>query len=86
MKNLHPLMRAPLLGFGIGLVTGGFEAVKLSATLKLSMDMGSGVVLGLTSALLNGFLGLGLGLGNLSLLYFYLYVFFYPYPWFFLFF
>jgi arylsulfatase A-like enzyme len=43
-------------------MAGGFEAVKISVTLKLAMTFGQGALLALTSCLLGGLLGIGFGL------------------------
>lgn len=60
--ELAPIKRAPLLAAGLGLLAGGFEAVKLSATLKLSMTFTQGLALALSSVVLNGALAFGLGI------------------------
>ena len=62
LAEIAPLKRAPFLALGLGMMAGGFEAIKLSATLKLSMSFAQGLVLGLTSVALNGLLAAGLGL------------------------
>lgn len=62
MYDLRPLLRLPILGFGLGLVAGGFEAIGIGSTLKLALGLGDALVLGLTSVLLGGLLGAGFGL------------------------
>lgn len=62
LADLSPAARAPLFGCALGLLAGGLEAVKLSATLKLSLGFGQALKLGLTAVLLDGLLGLGLAL------------------------
>ena len=61
MVDLRPLYRLPILSFGLGLVAGGFEAIGIGSTLKLSVDLGEAVVLGFASVLLNGLLGAAFG-------------------------
>lgn len=60
--EIAPLKRVPFLALGLGMVAGGFEAIKLSATLKLSMSFTQGLALGLTSVVLNGALAFALGI------------------------
>ncbi|MFT5680291.1 MAG: choline-sulfatase [Myxococcota bacterium] len=62
LAEIAPIKRAPLLATGLGLMAGGFEAIKLSATLKLSMTFTQGLALALSSVVLNGALAFGLGL------------------------
>lgn len=61
MYDLRPLLRLPLLGFGLGLVAGGFEAIGIGSTLKLALGFADALVLGLASVLLGGLLGLAFG-------------------------
>ncbi len=56
--DLSPWLRAPLLGFGLGAVAGGFEAIKLAATLKLSLSFGQALSLGLVAVGMDALLGL----------------------------
>jgi hypothetical protein len=51
------LVRVPVLGWGLGLVAGGFEAVKLGATLQLSVGFGEALLMALACVLLGGLLG-----------------------------
>jgi choline-sulfatase len=62
LAEIAPLRRAPFLAAGLGLMAGGLEAIKLSATLKLSMTFTQGLALALTCVILNGALALGLGI------------------------
>lgn len=57
MSDWRPLLRVPVLGWGLGLVAGGFEAVKLGATLQLSVGFGEALLLALACVLLGGLLG-----------------------------
>ena len=57
LSSLRPALRAPLLGFGLGALAGGFEALALGATLRLSMGFFDGLLLGATAVLLDGLLG-----------------------------
>ncbi|MCB9777513.1 MAG: sulfatase-like hydrolase/transferase [Alphaproteobacteria bacterium] len=57
MRDLSVAVRAPLLGMALGAVGGGFEAIKLGATLKLALDPGQALALGAVTV------GLGLVLG-----------------------
>lgn len=61
LSTWAPWKRAPILGFGLGIMAGGFEAIKLSVTLKLSLSFGEGLLLALTSCVLGGLMGAGLG-------------------------
>jgi len=63
MHALRLLFRAPILGFGLGLVAGGFEAIGVGSTLKLSLSLVDAAVLGLTSVALGGLLGALFGFG-----------------------
>ncbi len=54
---MNPALRAPILGFGLGVIAGGFEAIALSSTLKLSMDFGSALVLTLCAVGIGGLIG-----------------------------
>lgn len=56
-SEMAPWMRAPMLGWGLGLFAGGFESVQLAVTLKQSMGFADGLVLGLTCSGLGGLLG-----------------------------
>jgi len=63
MSGWAPWKRAPILGFGVGVMAGGFEAIKISVTLKLALTFGQGLLLGATSSLLGGLMGAAFGLG-----------------------
>lgn len=56
LRDLSPALRAPILGFGLGAVAGAFEAINLSARLKLSLSFVDGVKLGLTAVLFDALL------------------------------
>ncbi len=58
MQNWRPALRVPVLGLGLGLVAGGFEAVKLGATLQLSVGFGAAMATAVVCMLLGGLLGL----------------------------
>ncbi|NOY25841.1 MAG: sulfatase-like hydrolase/transferase [Oligoflexia bacterium] len=60
LRDLSPSFRAPILGLGLGAVAGGFETIKLAATLKLSLSFVQAMVLGLTTVGLDAVLGLSL--------------------------
>lgn len=62
ISTWQPWKRVPVLGFGLGIMAGGFEAVKLSVTLKLSMTFVQGLLLAMTCSVLGGMMGLGFGL------------------------
>ena len=62
LSEIAPIKRAPLLAAGLGMMAGGFEAIKLSATLKLSMTFTQGLALAMTSVVLNGVLAFALGI------------------------
>lgn len=62
LRDLSPALRAPLLGFGLGAVGGGFEAIKLAATLKLSLSFVQALTLGLVTVGMDALLGLGLAI------------------------
>ncbi len=52
-----PIQRGPVLGFCLGLIVGGVEAVGWAVTAPLSLDGTQGVVWGLLSVLLGGLVG-----------------------------
>ncbi|RME27367.1 MAG: hypothetical protein D6798_04730 [Deltaproteobacteria bacterium] len=58
LRDLPPWARAPILGFGLGAVAGGFEAVKLAATLKLALSFGQAMALALAAVGMDALLGL----------------------------
>jgi len=58
LRDLSPGVRAPILGFGLGAVAGGFEAIKLAATLKLSPSFLQALELGLVAVAADAVLGL----------------------------
>ncbi len=59
LRDLSPWLRVPILGFGLGAVAGGFEAIKLAATLKLSLSFSQALALGLTAVGMDALLGVG---------------------------
>lgn len=60
LRDLPVALRAPVLGFGLGAVAGGFEAFKLAATLKLSVHFVDALALGLVTVGLDALLGAAL--------------------------
>lgn len=57
MWNWRPLYRAPVLGWGLGLVAGGMEAVGLAATVPAAPTVVDGVLLGVLAVVAGGLLG-----------------------------
>jgi len=62
LRDLSPALRAPILGFGLGAIAGGFEAIHLGASLKLSLGFLDGLKLGLVALLFDALLAAGLAL------------------------
>jgi hypothetical protein len=61
MNRLGPLLRTPLLGFGLGALAGGFEAVAVAATLDLALTWSDAFALAGSVVGLAGTVGLLLG-------------------------
>lgn len=57
MVQWRPMLRAPVLGWGLGLVAGGFEALKLAFTLQLSVGFGEALAGALVAVLCGGLVG-----------------------------
>ncbi len=57
LHRIPPGPRAPILGFGLGAVAGGFEVVALAATSKLYLDLPAALLLGAATVLLSGLVG-----------------------------
>ncbi len=57
LTRLAPSVRAPILGFGLGLVAGGFELVAHAALLSVHLTLVQGLVLGLCTVGLGGLVG-----------------------------
>lgn len=57
-----PVKRGPILGFCLGLIVGGLEAVGWAVTAPLSLDVTRGVIWGLIAVVLGGLVGAAAGL------------------------
>ncbi len=55
-------LRCGVLGFGLGLLAGAFEAVQIAFDIRLDLSYGEALVLALTAAAMGGLLALGAGL------------------------
>ena len=61
LRDWPVVLRAPVLGLGLGALGGALEATKLAATLKLSVPFVAALELALSTILLDALLGVGLG-------------------------
>lgn len=57
LHRIPPPARAPVLGFGLGAVAGGFEVVAMAATLRLHLETADALLLGLATVGLGGAMG-----------------------------
>ena len=56
------IRRVPMLGLGVGLISGAFESVQIGARLSLGLGVGEAMLLSLTASAAGGLLGAALGL------------------------
>jgi len=61
LDRIPPPARAPLLAFGLGAVAGGFEVVAMAANLRLHLELGDALALGVATVLLGGLVGAAFG-------------------------
>ncbi|MEC8425689.1 MAG: hypothetical protein VX000_18010, partial [Myxococcota bacterium] len=61
MVGLRPMLRTPILAFGLGAIAGGFEVVALGATSMLALRPTEAALLGVVGVGIGGALGVLLG-------------------------
>ena len=61
LNRISPPLRAPILGFGLGAVAGGFEVVAMAATSRLHLELADALLLGVVTMLTGGAVGLVFG-------------------------
>lgn len=57
LNRIAPPLRAPILGFGLGLVAGGVEVIAHAALVSVHLSLPQGLLLGLTTVGLGGLVG-----------------------------